>query len=54
MTDGPDAIVVTDTTAIVAREAVDHMIRYKDQYGHAVSVGALEDARDELDSARDD
>ena len=53
MTDDSDAIVVTDTTAIVAREAVDHMIRYKDQYSHAMSVGALEDARDELSNRLD-
>ena len=51
--DPRDTVMVTDTTAIVAREAVDHMIRYKDQYSHAMSVGALEDARDEIDSARD-
>ena len=52
--DDPDVVVVADTTAIVAREAIDHMIRYKDQYSHAMSVGALEDARDEIDSARGD
>ena len=53
MTDGPDAIVVTDTTAIVAHEAVDHMIRYKDQYNHAMSEDALERARDDLSNRLD-
>jgi len=42
---------VTDDTAIVAIEAIDHMLRWKgDGHGpdHALSEDALERARDDL------
>ena len=47
---------VTDDTAIVAIEAIDHMLRWKgDGHGpnHAMSEDALERARDDLSNRLD-
>ena len=37
-------------TKVVCEEALWHMIHYKDQYNHAMSVEALESALEDLKS----
>ena len=37
-------------TTVVCKEALWHMIHYKDQYNHAMSVSALESALEDLES----
>lgn len=37
-------------TTVVCKEALWHMIHYKDEYNHAMDVGALVAAHEDLES----